>query len=70
MSSDQLKYFVWVMGLKGPEPQIWSYKDMTSDMKPVSFLYQRELTPLEGNLGLDELKNRYPYVLSSNEAKS
>lgn len=61
-----MKYLVYIAGLRGPEAQIW-FEDMTKDGKPVATLFKRELNPLEGNLGLDELKNRYPAPI---EAKS
>lgn len=59
-----MKYLVWIDGLRGPEAQLWS-NDIIKDGKPVETLKKHELTPLEANLSLDELKKRYPY-----EAKS
>lgn len=59
-----MKYLVWIDGLRGPEAQLWS-DIITRDNKPVETLKKHELTPLEANLSLDELKKRYPY-----EAKS
>lgn len=59
------KYLVYISGLRGPEAQIWAEKDMTCDQKPIPTLFKRELNPLEGNLGLDELKRRYPYEATS-----
>ena len=56
------KYFVYINGLRGPEAQIWAEKDMTRDQKPIETLYKRELTPLESNLFIDELKKRYPFI--------
>jgi hypothetical protein len=35
--------------------------------KPVPTLYKKELTPLEANLGLDELKRRYPPPIEAKE---
>ena len=60
-----MKYFVYVNGLRGPEAQKWAEAQIVNN-KPVPTLYKRELTPLEANLGLDELKRRYP---PPNEAK-
>lgn len=33
-----MKYFVWISGLRGPEPQIWDEKDKTQEGKPVKVL--------------------------------
>ena len=56
------KYLVYITGLRGPEAQIWHEKDLTRDSKPIPTLFKHELTPLEANLELDELKRRYPYA--------
>lgn len=53
------KYFVWIAGLRGPEPQKWAEDQMIGG-KPVYTLMKKELTPLEGNLELNELARRYP----------
>jgi len=58
------KYFVWINGLSGPEPQKWG-EEQYVNQKPVPTLAKHELTPLENNLPISELVNRYPY-----EAKS
>ena len=58
-----MKYLTYITGLKGPEAQLWSEKDLMANQKPIPKLSQHELTPLEANLGLDELKRRYPYVV-------
>jgi len=55
------KYLTWVKSLHGPSPQLWAEKDMTQEGKPVVKLAQHELTPLDANLPLNELANRYPY---------
>jgi hypothetical protein len=54
-----MKYFVWVSGLRGPEPQKWS-DDLTVNQKPIPTLAKHVLNPLEANLTLNELANRYP----------
>lgn len=54
-------YLVYINGLRGPEAQIWPEKDKTRDGKPIETLATHELTPLEANLSIDELKKRYPY---------
>lgn len=53
-----MKYFVWIQGLRGPEAQKWA-EDQTVDGKPVPFLAKHILTPLEANMELKELMNRY-----------
>lgn len=53
------KFFVWISGLRGSEAQIWG-SEQTVNQKPIPTLFKKELTPLEGNIGLDELKRRYP----------
>jgi len=60
------KYLVYIAGLRGPEAQIWD-GEQTVNQKPTLTLFKQELTPLEGNIGLDELKRRYPPPI---EAKS
>jgi len=55
-----MKYLVWINGLRGPEPQKWAEKQ-TANGKPVPTLAKHELTPLEANMPLSELANRYPY---------
>jgi hypothetical protein len=54
------KYFVWISGLRGPEPQIWDEKNKTSEGKPIATLFKRELHPDEHTLGLNYLSERYP----------
>lgn len=57
------KFLTYITGLRGPEAQIWSEKDLMANGKRVPKLQQQELTPLESNLGIEELKKRYPYEL-------
>lgn len=59
-----MRYLVYITGLRGPEAQIWDEASKTRDGKPAPTLYMKELTPLEANLEIDELKRRYPYVES------
>lgn len=56
-----MKYLVYIAGLRGPEAQIWA-EDMTVNQKSIPTLDKHELTPLEANIGIEELKRRYPYV--------
>lgn len=59
-----MKYLVYIAGLRGPEAQIWDYEhtEHTQNQKPVPTLAKHELTPLEANLEINELKRRYPYA--------
>jgi len=54
------KYFVWVNGLRGPEPQIW-HDDMTVDGKPVPILAKHQMTDADNGVTLFGLSERYPY---------
>lgn len=56
-----MKYLVYISGLRGPEAQKWS-ENLTEGNKPIPTLAKFELTPLEANLEINELKRRYPYV--------
>lgn len=59
------KHLVYINGLRGPEAQIWDEKAKTRDGKPVVTLLQRELTPAENDLTLDELKQLYPIPIEA-----
>lgn len=39
-----MKYFVWLTGLRGPEPQIWDDPKQTRDGKPVKPLFGVEVS--------------------------
>lgn len=56
-----MKYLVYIQGLRGAEAQKWA-GDLTQNQKPIPTLAKFELTPLEANLEINELKRRYPYV--------
>lgn len=51
------KYFVWVQGLKGPEPQIWD-ENKTLNGKPVATLFK---TKVPDNESLNYLIGKYPF---------
>jgi hypothetical protein len=53
------KLFVYVNGLRGPEPQIWD-EPKTEGGKPILTLFRQELKKHEHWLGLEELAKRYP----------
>lgn len=49
--------FVYVSGLKGPEPQLWD-DDIKSSMKP---LQSHKLPKEQQSMPLDELVKLYPF---------
>ena len=56
-----LRYFVWVRGLDGPEPQKWIDMDFgVGDWKRPLVLAWRELLGDERRLSLSMLARRYP----------
>jgi len=58
------KYFVYIAGLKGPEPQIWNEDNKTVDGKKIKTLMQPIL--IGDDVGLDAARVMHPYP---NEAK-
>lgn len=54
-------YLVWVKGLRGPEAQLWSEKQVDGAGKDRLPLSIRELQPFEKNTPLDGLKVMFPY---------
>lgn len=49
-------YFVWVTGLRGPEPQLWTNEPVDGNGKPVKeALFKKKLTDAECTLSLDYL---------------
>ena len=60
-ADDLPRYFVWVRGLEGPEPQKWVDMDFgLSDWKRPLVLAWRELSVDERRLSLSLLARRYP----------
>ncbi len=58
---DLPRYFVWVRGLEGPEPQKWASLDFgVGDWKRPQVLAWRELPEEERHLALSMLARRYP----------
>jgi hypothetical protein len=62
LSIDNLpRYFVWVRGLDGPEPQKWAALDFgVGDWKREQVLAYLELPEEERHLSLSMLASRYP----------
>ena len=60
-ADDLPRYFVWVRGLEGPEPQKWMTMDFgVGDWKRPLVLAWRELLADERRLSLSMLARRYP----------
>jgi hypothetical protein len=60
-SADDPRYFVWVRGLEGPEPQKWASLDFgVDDWKRAQVLAYIELPEEERHLSLSMLARRYP----------
>jgi hypothetical protein len=57
-------YFVWVRGLRGPEPQLWDemYYGVANWKREYVLGYQLLLDDKERRLPLDELARRYPLI--------
>ena len=59
--ADEPRYFVWVRGLEGPEPQKWVAMDFgVGDWKRPLVLAWLELREDERRLPLSMLAGRYP----------
>lgn len=60
-ANDPPRYFVWVRGLEGPEPQKWRTMDFgVGDWKRPLVLAWLELPDNERRLSLSMLAARYP----------
>ena len=60
-ADDFPRYFVWVRGLEGPEPQKWMRMDFgVGDWKRPLVLAYLELPEDERHLSLSVLARRYP----------
>lgn len=53
------KYFVYIYGPNGPEPQIWYDKHTDGNGKAKPVLFIKTLSSDEENLTLDQLRNIY-----------
>jgi len=53
--------FVWLEGLRGPEPQIWYSEQTTGEgkLKDKNILAQHKITEAEVKEGFNALINRY-----------
>lgn len=53
-------FFVWMQGLRGPEPQIWAEEPIDGNGKPVKkTLFKIKLSQAEQSLSLDYLTMKY-----------
>ncbi|MBR0840519.1 hypothetical protein JQ607_10005 [Bradyrhizobium liaoningense] len=60
-ADDLPRFFVWVRGLEGPEPQKWTTMDFgVGDWKRPQVLAYLELPEDERRLSLSTLARRYP----------
>jgi len=59
MENEGMKYFVWISGLRGPEPQIWDDPKQTREGKPIKPLFGIEVSD---TAQLKDLMELYPYV--------
>ena len=60
-AADLPRYFLWVRGPHGPEPQAWAELDFgVGEWKRAQVLVWRELRGDERALGLSALAQRYP----------
>ncbi len=58
---DPPRYFVWVTGINGPEPQKWARLDFGfNDWKRATVVAYRELPEEDRRLSLAALASRYP----------
>jgi len=58
---DLPRYFVWVRGLTGPEPQKWAALDFgIDDWKRTQILAYSELSEEDRHLSLATLASRFP----------
>lgn len=54
------KYFVWITGLQGPEPQLWADKQVDGGGKAKGTLFIHELSASEQGLSLSTFALMYP----------
>lgn len=55
-----MSYFVWITGLKGPEPQIWADEPIDGNGKPIkSAIFKIKLSEEEQYKSLDYLAMKY-----------
>lgn len=68
--SDRPNTFVWVRGLRGPEPQIWGEEALVASERnrETTVLSMRALAPEERKLSLGQLAARYPAPMTGDGA--
>ena len=53
-------YFVWINGLRGPEPQLWASEPVDGNGKPTkNVLFKQKLLEQEEQLSLNHLALKY-----------
>lgn len=62
IDKENFKYFVWVAGKRGAEPQVWIDKVQTRDGKPVPALTDPVRLRHDDKRSLDQLAKDYPYA--------
>jgi hypothetical protein len=62
MSASKRHRLVWLRGLRGPTPQVWSpdYVDLYRSLWEPQIIAMRELSDEERNYPLDHLVSKYP----------
>ncbi len=62
MSASKRHCLVWLRGLRGPTPQIWSpdYVDLYGNLWESQIIAIRELSDEERSNSLDRLASKYP----------
>lgn len=53
-------YFVWINGLRGPCPQVWTTDSTDGHGKTKATLFKIKLTIVDQLLSLDRLAEKYP----------
>ncbi|GGF56412.1 hypothetical protein GCM10007301_15080 [Azorhizobium oxalatiphilum] len=73
MASVRTPVFLWVRGLRGPEPQRWSEAPDAHHNSQARLMIPGAIHPLtstEAGLSLDELSRRYPAPQEAPDAPS
>jgi hypothetical protein len=62
MSASKRRCLVWLRGLRGPTPQVWSpeYVDLYRSLWEAQIIAMRELSDEERSASLDHLVSKYP----------
>ena len=59
-------YFVWINGLRGPSPQLWTTDQVNGEGKSKPVLFKIKLSEGEKSLTLDYLAMKYGKNATSN----